>query len=63
MKFFFCVVGMVMIVEGLPYFAFPSRMKEMIRVIGRLADANLRIFGFVLMLLGLIVVYFAMEGR
>lgn len=63
MKFFFCVMGMVMIVEGLPYFAFPSRMKEMIRVIGGLKDTNLRIFGLVLMLLGVIVVYFSMEGR
>ena len=63
MKFFFCVIGMVMIIEGLPYFAFPDRMKEMIRVIAGLDDANLRKFGFVLMLAGLTVVYFAVKGR
>ena len=63
MKFFFCVMGMVMIVEGLPYFAFPSKMKEMVQMIIGLEDKSLRKFGFVLMLIGLMIVYFAMEGR
>lgn len=62
MKFFFCVIGMVMIVEGLPYFAFPGKMKEMVRLITGLDDANLRRFGFVLMLAGFCIVYFTMEG-
>jgi uncharacterized protein YjeT (DUF2065 family) len=63
MKFFFCVIGMVMIVEGLPYFAFPGKMKEMVQMITGLDDANLRKFGFVLMFAGLCIIYFAMEGR
>ncbi|MCK5164192.1 MAG: DUF2065 domain-containing protein [Desulfobacula sp.] len=63
MKFFFCVIGMVMIVEGLPYFAFPSKMKEMIQMIISLDDANLRKFGFVLMLAGLCIIYFVMKGQ
>lgn len=63
MKFFFCVIGMVMIVEGLPYFAFPNKMKAMVQIIMGLDDANLRRFGLMLMLAGLGVVYFAMEGR
>jgi len=62
MKFFFCVVGMVMIVEGLPYFAFPGKMKEMVQLMTRLEDANLRKFGFVLMFAGLCIIYFVMEG-
>jgi uncharacterized protein YjeT (DUF2065 family) len=62
MKFFFCVVGMVMIVEGLPYFAFPGKMKEMVLMITGLDDARLRRFGFILMLSGLFVIYFAMGG-
>jgi uncharacterized protein YjeT (DUF2065 family) len=62
MKFFLCVMGMVMIVEGLPYFAFPSRMKEMVQMITSLDDMRLRRFGFVLMLAGLFIIYFAMEG-
>ncbi len=62
MKFFLCIVGMVMIVEGLPYFAFPHKMKEMIQMILSLDESALRRFGFVLMLAGLCIVYFAM-GR
>jgi hypothetical protein len=57
MDFFLCVIGMVMIVEGLPYFAFPDRMKEMMARVLELPDQTLRIFGFVLMFLGLILTY------
>jgi len=63
MKFFFCVIGMVMIVEGLPYFAFPGKMKEMVQMIIGLEDTKLKKFGFILMLAGLGIVYFAMAGQ
>lgn len=63
MKFFLCVMGMVMIVEGLPYFAFPARMKEMVQMIMGIDDNRLRRFGFFLMMAGLGVVWFAMRGR
>ena len=33
MKFFLCVLGMVMVVEGLPYFAFPEKMKNWVQKI------------------------------
>lgn len=62
MKFFLCVVGMVMIVEGLPYFAFPEGMKKMVQVVAGQDSANLRRFGFVLMMAGLGVVYVAMKA-
>ncbi len=62
MKFFFSVIGMVMIVEGLPYFVSPAKMKEVVKTIINLKDAHLRKFGFVLMLAGLCIVYFAMGG-
>lgn len=58
MKFFLCVMGMVMIVEGLPYFAFPDKMKEMMVMILGLQDRSLRRFGLILMLTGLCMVYF-----
>ena len=28
MEFFLCVIGMVMIIEGFPYFTFPEKMKS-----------------------------------
>jgi len=48
---------MVMILEGLPYFAFPENMKEMMRKVLDLPDDILRKFGFILMLAGLTFVY------
>jgi len=57
MDFFICVIGMVMIVEGLPYFAFPDRMKGWIQKVLGMTDASLRRFGLVLMLIGLGFVY------
>lgn len=57
MKFFLCVLGMVMVVEGLPYFAFPEKMKFVIQKILEMPDKALRKFGFVLMLAGVLLVY------
>lgn len=57
MKFFLCVIGMVMIIEGLPYFGFPENMKQMMRKVMEIPDETLRKFGFVLMLCGLVLVY------
>ncbi len=63
MKFFLSVIGMVMIVEGLPYFAFPGKMKATVQMILGLSDAHLRRFGFFLMLAGLGLVSLAMGGN
>jgi uncharacterized protein YjeT (DUF2065 family) len=57
MKFFLCVLGMVMVVEGLPYFGFPSKMKLVLEKILELPDKSLQKFGFVLMLAGILLVY------
>lgn len=57
MDFFLCVIGMVMIVEGVPYFVFPDKMKLMVQKMIEMPDRVLRRFGLVLMLLGLLIVY------
>ncbi|MFC1813438.1 DUF2065 domain-containing protein [Thermodesulfobacteriota bacterium] len=57
MKFFLCVLGMVMVIEGLPYFAFPDKMKYWLEKILEIPDSALRKFGFVIMLAGLGLVY------
>ncbi|MCK5837311.1 MAG: DUF2065 domain-containing protein [Desulfobacula sp.] len=62
MQFFLCVIGMVMIVEGVPYFAVPGKMKEMVQMIIRLEDTHLRKFGFGLMMAVLCLVYMAMDS-
>jgi len=57
MDFFLCVLGMVMIVEGFPYFAFPEKMKIWVQKVLEMPDRTLRRFGFFLMLTGLWLVY------
>ncbi len=57
MEFFLCLLGMLMIVEGLPYFAFPEKMKFWLHTIVEMPDEALRKFGFIIMSLGLFLVY------
>lgn len=52
-----CLVGMIMVVEGLPYFLFPGRVKEFLEAMTRQADKTLRIMGFGLMAAGLFLVW------
>ena len=63
MKFFICVIGMVMIVEGLPYFAFPDKMRQVVAMLMGMDDLTLRRMGFFMMLAGLGVIYLAMGGQ
>lgn len=57
MEFFLCVLGMVMIVEGLPYFVAPSKIKVWVLKLVELPDSSLRLIGFLLMCVGLGLVY------
>jgi uncharacterized protein len=57
MRYFLCVIGMVMILEGLPYFAFPDKMKPWLQKLLEIPDRSLRRMGFGLMAVGLILVY------
>jgi hypothetical protein len=57
MDFFLCVLGMVFIVEGMPYFAFPGKIKAYLCKIAELPDATLRFLGFGAILTGLFLVY------
>lgn len=57
MDYFLCVIGMVMIIEGTPYFAAPNRMKRWMAKIMEMAPGALRRFGLVMMIVGLVLVY------
>ena len=50
---------MVLVVEGLPYFGFPDKMKALMKVMREQDDATLRMMGGSLMLLGLIILFVA----
>jgi uncharacterized protein len=58
MKYFLCVIGMVLIVEGLPYFAFPDKIKAYLRKLIDIPDTTLRIMGSIAVIVGLVLVYF-----
>jgi uncharacterized protein len=62
MELFLCVVGMVLVVEGLPYFAIPDKMKAMMRVVLEQDDITLRIFGAALLMTGLLILFVARKG-
>ena len=51
------MVGLICFVEGLPYFAFPHHLKKLLTQLVTMPDRPLRIMGGVLMLLGLLFVY------
>ena len=57
MDYFFTVLGMVLVIEGLPYFTFPDTMKEVMKKIPQLPSYRLRVFGIVLISLGLLLMY------
>lgn len=62
MEYFLCVLGMVLVVEGLPYFGFPEKMREMMRFLEEQDDSTLRTMGGVLMAVGLVILFFARRG-
>jgi len=58
MKYFICVLGMVFVIEGLPYFTFPIQIKTYLRRLTEVPNTTLRILGAVAVTLGLLLVYF-----
>ncbi len=62
MEFFLCVLGMVLVVEGLPYFTFPEKMKALMNLMQQQDDTTLRIVGGTLLVLGLLIVFLARRG-
>jgi uncharacterized protein YjeT (DUF2065 family) len=58
MKYFLSVIGMVLILEGLPYFSFPDKLKAYLRKLTDIPNTTLRIMGSIAVIVGLILVYF-----
>jgi uncharacterized protein YjeT (DUF2065 family) len=57
MQYFITVMGMVMILEGMPYFVFPGKIKTWLQMLIETSDQALRGLGLGLMLIGLLLVY------
>lgn len=59
MDFLLTVVGVVMIVEGIPWFLSPGGYKRILLHMLPLGEATLRLFGLSFMGFGLLLVYLA----
>ncbi len=62
MKLLFLLVGMVMILEGVPYVAFPDSMREWLRKISEMKSEHLRMLGLLSMASGLAVCWFVQRS-
>ena len=57
MNLILVALGLMMVFEGIPLFCFPNQLKELARKLPELENTTLRSIGFVVMVLGLAVVY------
>jgi len=57
-NYFLSVLGLVLFIEGLPYFLFPEKFKKFLSQMALLPDLHLRAFGFIAMVFGLVLLYF-----
>lgn len=62
MKLLLTLIGLVMIIEGLPYFAFPEKMQEVMRSIEKMHPEILRKGGFFAIITGLLLCYLAQRS-
>ena len=59
MAYFLSVLGLALVIEGIPYFAFPDRMKSLMERIQTMPSRSLRMFGIIAMGTGLFFIYIA----
>ena len=50
-------IGIILVLEGIPYFAFPSTMRRWAVRIASLSDRELRIVGLMSMAAGIAILY------
>lgn len=61
MKLLFCLLGLVLVIEGIPYFAFPDKMKMWMKKVQEVPDPHLRAMGLLAMCAGLAIAYLFKE--
>jgi uncharacterized protein YjeT (DUF2065 family) len=57
MKLLFSLIGIVLVLEGLPYAAFPHAMQRWLRQMAVMPPKVVRVFGFLAMAAGLLLCY------
>lgn len=57
MKLFLLALGLTMILEGVPYFLSPKKVKDLAQLLPGLSDRALRFLGLGLIILGLALLF------
>lgn len=57
MKLLLLLVGMVLILEGLPYLAAPEKMKEWLKMLSEAEPAQLRLLGGIALTIGFVICF------
>ena len=61
LELFLFGVGFVLLFEGLVYFFFAKKIKEMFEMIKDIKAEKIRNFSFILIILGLCLIYFTLK--
>jgi len=51
------VLGTLLVIEGIPYFAFPKKVKEWALVLQEIPDKSLRVTGIAAIVFGLMILF------
>ena len=51
-------IGLLLFIEGMLYALFPSKMKNMLKIVEKLPISQLRISGFIFAIIGFIIVWY-----
>ncbi|MFT5698114.1 MAG: hypothetical protein ACI8ZB_000968 [Desulforhopalus sp.] len=57
MKLFILLIGLILILEGLPYAAAPEAMQDWLKKLSAIAPAQLRSMGLLAMVAGLVICF------
>jgi uncharacterized protein YjeT (DUF2065 family) len=63
MKFLFTLIGLVFILEGLPYLTFPEAMQRWLQQLLEMRPSQLRVVGLFAVGLGLLICYVTLRTR
>ncbi len=63
MKFLFTLIGLVFILEGLPYLTFPEAMQRWLQQILEMRSSQLRVVGLIAVGIGLLICYITLRTR
>ena len=58
MKEFAVAIGLVLVIEGILYAIFPSKMKNMLKQIEKIQSSQLRTGGLLFAIIGFIIVWY-----